>query len=78
MAREREMELAEYIKAMTPERIRKLVVENGRMTMEREALKKTIAAISADNVAMTKQLGQTQSRCTELLEENRKLKGVGK
>lgn len=71
---EREMEFAEYLKAMKPHHIREVVIQNGRLMHERAAFKTTIAALSGDNREMTKNLDRTQARCTALLEETRQLK----
>jgi regulator of replication initiation timing len=74
MSAEREMELAEYLKAMKPHHIKALVVQNGKLLHEREGFKTTLSALSTDYRDVSRNLDRTQSRCTELLEETRKLK----
>lgn len=74
---EREMGLGEYLKAMKPAEVTKLLTDNARLRKEREALKTTIAVLSKDNMWMAKQVTELQKRCTELLEEVRSMKRIG-
>ena len=71
---EREMEFQEYLKALKPSHVKAIVVQNGKLLHEREAFKTTIAAVTGDNRELSKNLDRTQARCTELLEETRRLK----
>jgi hypothetical protein len=64
--REREMELAEYLKALKPDHVRLIVVQNGRLLHERDAMKTTIAAITADNVEAMKRINRLEAECTKL------------
>ena len=66
---EREMELAEYLKALRPNHVRALVIQNGRLLHEREAFKTTIAALSSDHCGATKKLDQVQIKYTALQDE---------
>lgn len=71
---EREMEFAEYLKALHPKHIRELVIQNGRLLHERQAFKTTIAALSSDHCEVTKRLDQIQADCTALSREASKLR----
>jgi predicted nuclease with TOPRIM domain len=65
---EREMELAEYLKALKPDHVRLLVVQNGRLLHERDAMKTTIAAVTADNLEAMKRINRLEAECTKLRE----------
>jgi len=71
------MELGEYIKALTPEKIRALIIENALLRKQLGALKTTIEVLAADSRAYENNLRETQKRCSELLAENRGYRQIG-